>query len=179
MWLKPDAIMATPRIKDIRSSAIEDGEERPKASSGVSSFKPDSTDPSQLWRPQHVQKLKRRIRSKSKEKKNLNNNPQNRRALELLKQLTTREHFLKLTKPDHLPAMLSYLTENLDRLERYVVVKNSFIEVDQVDDFTPETPGSVKQRTLDAFLGRSVDADPQAPVQPIATKVVMSRVAAR
>ena len=44
--------------------------------------------------------------------------------MQLLYQMTTREHFAKLTQRDHLAHMLHYLVKNIDRLERYAVVQN-------------------------------------------------------
>ena len=105
----------------------------------------------------------------------------NRRALQLLYQMTTREHFDRLTRRDRLPQMLRYLVANIDRLERYAVVQNVVAEQ------TRETAGGAKaeirqeEKTnfLAAFLDSGLESDPQALVQPIGTKAVYSRLADR
>lgn len=76
--------------------------------------------------------------------------------------------------------MLSYLRENLDRLERYAVVKNAMKEKSEAalaesSKEGKETPGSMKQRALNSFLGKSILSKPQAPVQPSPSRIVMSR----
>lgn len=182
MWLRPDSLMATPRMKDHRKDITQPVKEH--RASNVHHSTLSSSEARSLWRPQPVPKLRSRIRSKPKRKQSTSDGrTKQRRALQLLSQLMSREHFLALTDKANLPEILCYLTENLDRLERYAVVKSavkeSALAEEDDEDEEPDSPGSVKQRTLDAFLGRSVDAEPLAPVQPIGTKIPMSRIAAR
>ena len=106
----------------------------------------------------------------------------NKRALVLLRELTTKEHFQRLTQPDRLPQMLEYLTDNMDRLERYAVVKSAIkesLKINQTEGKKQlkESPGQVKRKTLNAFLGNSADSGSTS--RQIDTKVVMSRIAPR
>ena len=73
--------------------------------------------------------------------------------------------------------MLQYLVVNIDRLERYAAVQ------DVVDEHSKDIGGekveAERANFLKAFLDSSLDSDPQALVQPIATKAVYSRLADR